>query len=188
MTLASAISMLSAHPKLDDRGSEILAAAISLQESTGRSLKEALHAMCTAWGVQRRENISGKWKNRSVATLQELLTNSVCLAAAQYLAASPENTGQEQRGAAEHELSVCSGAGAAEHVAPDVPSASTGRVSPDESTEASNATQGPAKKAKTVPTTWAQLEQRAAALPQTADDVMELPRNSKQIYPKVAAV
>ena len=212
MTLASAISMLSAHPKLDDRGSEILAAAISLQESTGRSLKEALHAMCIAWGVQRQEKISGKWKNRSVATLQELLTNAVCSAAAQYFAASPDNTTPEQRGAAEHGpsvssgtgaaehvapdvLSACtkntspehrgaaehaspvsSGAGAAEHVAPDVLSASTGRSSPAESAEASNATQGPAKKAKTVPVSWAQLEHRAVALPETAEDVMELRR------------
>ena len=103
MTLASTISMLSTQSNLDDRGSEILAAAISLQESTGRNRLGALRAMCTSWGVQRREKVSGKWKDRSVATLQELLTNAVCLAAAQYSAASPTNAGPEQRGAAEHE-------------------------------------------------------------------------------------
>ena len=138
--------------------------------------------MCTSWGVQRREKISGKWKNRSVGTLQELLTNSVCLAAEQYLAASQENTAPEQRGAAEHEPSVSSGIGAAEHVAPDVLSASTGRGSLDESTEASCATQGPAKKAKTVPVSWAQLEHRAVALPETAEDVMELRRLGPDLF------
>ena len=182
MTLASAISMLSAQPKLDVRGSEILAAAISLQKSTGRSLKEALHAMATSWGVQRQEKISGKWKNRSVATLQELLINAVCSAAAQYLAASPENTTPEQRGAAEHEPSDSSCTGAAEHVVPDVLSASTGRGSPAASTEASNATQGPAKKAKTVPVSWAQLEHRAVALPETAEDVMDLRRLGLDLF------
>ena len=182
MTLDQVISTLSAQANLDGRGSEILAAAITLRDSTGRDRKQAWRAMCTAWGVQRQESVSGKWKDRSVATLQELLTNAVCLAAAQYLAASPENTGPEQRGAAEHEPSVSSGTGAAEHVAPDVLSASTGRGSPDESTEASNATQGPAKKAKTVPVSWAQLEHRAVALPETAEDVMELRRLGPDLF------
>ena len=81
------------------------------------------------------------------------------------LSACTKNTGPEQRGAAEHASPVSSGAGAAEHVAADMLSASTGRVSPDESTEANNATHGPAKKAKTVPVSWAQLEHRAVALP-----------------------
>ena len=182
MTLASAISTLSAPTNLDDRGSKILAAAISLQDSTGRVRLGMLRAMCTSWGVQRREKISGKWKDRNVATLQELLTSTICLAAAQYLAASPENTAPEQRGAAEHASPGFSGTGAAEHVFSDVPSASTCRNSPDESTKASNATQGPAKKAKTVPVSWAQLEQRAAALPKTADDVMELRRLGPDLF------
>ena len=64
--------------------------------------------------------------------------------------ASPENANQEQRGAAEHEPFVSSGIGAAEHVPPDVLPASTRGGSPDESTEASNANQGLAEKAKTV--------------------------------------
>ena len=124
--------MLSAQPQLDDRGSEILAAATSLQESTGRSLRDTLRAMCASWGVQRREKIAGKWKDRSVGTLHELLNNSVCLAASQYLA----------RGAVENASSVSSVNGAAEHVAADVTSASTGRASPDECTEEDNATPG----------------------------------------------
>ena len=129
-----------------------------------------------------QEKISGKWKNRNVATLQELLTNTVSLAAAQYLAASPENTAPKQRGAAEHASPGSSGTGAAEHMAPDVVSASTARSSPDESTKASNATQGPAKKAKTVPVSWAQLEQRAVALPKTVDDVMKLRRLGPDLF------
>ena len=74
------------------------------------------------------------------------------------------------------------GTGTAEHVVPDLLSASTGRGSPDESTEASNATQGPAKKAKTVPVSWAQLEHRAVALPQTAEDVIELRRLGLDLF------
>ena len=151
MTLASTISMLSAQPKLDDRGSEILAAATSLQESTGRSLLPTLRAMCASWGVQRREKIAGKWKDRSVVTLHELLNNSVCLAASQYLAASQENVDSD---------------GAAEHLA---------AVAED------NATQGPAKKPKTV-LSWAQLADRAVALPETAEDVMELRRLSLDLF------
>ena len=108
MTLGSTISMLSAQTNLDDRGSEILAAATVLQDSTGRDRLGVLRAMCTSWGVQRREKTSGKWKDRSAATLQDLLTNAVCSATTQYLAAPPDNTGPEQRGAAEHELTVSS--------------------------------------------------------------------------------
>ena len=116
MTLDQVISTLSAQANLDGRGSEILAAAITLRDSKGRSLKEALFAMCTPWGVQRREKISGKWKNRSVATLQELLTNAVCLAAAQYLAAlcSPRV--------------ICLDGGAAEHTAPMAPKRMYGHI------------------------------------------------------------
>ena len=95
--------VLSAQSGLDDCGSKMLAAAISLQKSKGRSRLGALRAMCTSLGVQRREKASGKLKDRTVGTLQELLTNAVCLAAAQYSAASPTNAGPEQRGAAEHE-------------------------------------------------------------------------------------
>ena len=47
MTLDQVISTLSAQANLDGRGSEILAAAITLRDSTGRSLQDALHAMCT---------------------------------------------------------------------------------------------------------------------------------------------
>ena len=112
MTLDAVISTLSVQANLDDRGSEILAAATALQDSTGRDRLGALRAMCTSWGVQRREKTSGTWKDRNVATLQELLTNAVCLASEQYLAASPENTGPEQRGAAEHASPVSSGTGA----------------------------------------------------------------------------
>ena len=74
------------------------------------------------------------------------------------------------------------GTGAAEHVAPDVLSASTGRGSPDESAEAINATQGPAKKANTVTLSWAQLGHRAVALPETTEDVMELRRLGPDLF------
>ena len=173
MELASAISMLSARAHLDDRGREILAAAIRLRDCTGRERLGTLRAMCTTWGVQRQDKSSGKPKERPCAALDELLTNAVCSAAAQFLHAS------EQRGAAEQVApallsaeSTGSGAGAAEHV--PTASSSTGRQSPDASTEAR-----PAKKAKT---TWAQLDQRAVPLPPTADDVLTLCRLGPDLY------
>ena len=77
-------------------------------------------ATLTAWGVKRQEKVSGQWKKGNIATLQEHLTNAVCLAAAQYLVTSAENTCPEQRGAAEHASPGTSGTGAAKHVPPDV--------------------------------------------------------------------
>ena len=85
MTLDAAISMLLVQTNLDDSSSKILAAAITLRDSTGRDRLPAMRAMCTAWGVSRREKIRGQWKDRTLATLQELLTNAVCLAAVQFL-------------------------------------------------------------------------------------------------------
>jgi hypothetical protein len=109
MTLDAVIATLSAQANLDGRGSEILAAAITLRDSTGRDRKQSLRAMCGVWCVQRQERISGKWKDRGVATLHGLLTCSVCMAAARWHPEAPKQT--EQPGVSGHASSVSNRAG-----------------------------------------------------------------------------
>ena len=121
MTLDAVIATLSAQANLDGRGSEILAAAITLRDSTGRDRKQSLRAMCRVWCVQRQERVSGKWKDRSVATLHGLLTCSVCMAAARWHPEAPRQT--EQLSVSSHASSGSSGAGpehrgVTEHVSP----------------------------------------------------------------------
>ena len=129
MALDAAISKLSAHNVLDGRGTEILAAATRLRDLRERVLcgawgverrektdvscskdvwKEranAVRVMCGAWGVNRREKIDGKWKDRSLDSLQALLSDAVLLAAAQWQAdESIEPSEKKPRlGAAEHD-------------------------------------------------------------------------------------
>ena len=126
--LDSVIATLSAQANLDGRGSEILAAAITLRDSTGRDRLQSLRNMCRVWCVQRQEKVSGKWKNRSVATLHGLLTCSVCTAAARWHPEVPRQT--ERLSVSSHASSGSSGAGpehrgVTEHVSPGC--SSTGR-------------------------------------------------------------
>ena len=94
MTPEDAITKLSAHSDLDGRGTDILAAATTLRDSMGRDRHDALRSMCSAWGVDRREKISGKWKNRRLPVLEALLKDSVCLAAARW---QPNSHGQPEQ-------------------------------------------------------------------------------------------
>ena len=64
MTLQDAITKLAAHSDLDDLGKNILAAATTLRDSTGRDRANALRSMCSAWGVHRQEKADGTWKDR----------------------------------------------------------------------------------------------------------------------------
>ena len=115
---------MSAQANLDGRGSEILAAAITLRDIPGH---QTLRAMCRVWCVQRPERVPGKWKDRSVATLHGLLTCSVCMAAARWHPEAPRQTeqlgvsgyassgssraGPEHRGVTEHVSPGCSATG-----------------------------------------------------------------------------
>ena len=118
MTLDAVLATLSAQANLDGRGPEILAAAITLRDSPGH---QTLRAMCRVWCVQRQERVSGKWKDRSVATLHGLLTCSVCMAAARWHPEAPRQTeqmssgssmsGPEHRGVTEHVSPGCSATG-----------------------------------------------------------------------------
>ena len=103
MTLADAITKLSAYSDLDDLGMDILAAATTLRDSTGRDRVNALRSMCRAWGVGRRQKIAGQWKDRGLPVLESLLYESVCLAAARWQRNLHGQT--EQRGVSEHAAS-----------------------------------------------------------------------------------
>ena len=81
MDLHAAITRMTGFTDLDPRGEEILAAAISLRDATGRDRKQSLQGMCSSWGVLRREKISGKWKNRALALVDTELQQKVCAAA-----------------------------------------------------------------------------------------------------------
>ena len=70
MTLEDVIAKLDAHGELDDLGKHILAAAITLRDSTGRDRLPDLRRMCRAWGVDRQEKIDGKWQNRGCTFLR----------------------------------------------------------------------------------------------------------------------
>ena len=84
MALQYVISKLEAHGDLDDLGMDILAAATTLRDSTGRGRKQALRSMCRTWSVDRLENIDGKWKARGMPILESLLSEAVSLTAARW--------------------------------------------------------------------------------------------------------
>ena len=83
LTLDAAITKLTAERVLDERGQEILEAAITLRDASGRDRATALRLMTSSWGVNRRVKIEGKWKDRPLATVASELETAVCKAAAQ---------------------------------------------------------------------------------------------------------
>ena len=109
-------------------------------------------------------------------------------------ATGPQQSGQKQRGDPEHVVSdlreQLEKSGAAEHAPPE--SSKICPVAKSAGNAASTPDAGPAKKARTdtpeiVPSSrtqlsWAQLGQRAIALPQSAGDVMELRRLGPDLF------
>ena len=65
----------------DIRAKEILAAAITLRDSSGRDRAHKLRSMATSWGVTLNEKIEGKYKPRPTPALAEDIQASVCKAA-----------------------------------------------------------------------------------------------------------
>ena len=61
MSLDDVIAKLMAPGNEDRRGQEILAAAITLRDSSGRDRKAVLRNMATAWGVTEKMKIEGKY-------------------------------------------------------------------------------------------------------------------------------
>ena len=80
-TLDDVIAQLKAPGNEDTRGQEILAAAITLRDSSGRDRKAALRKMANAWGVTLNEKVAGRYKPRPNSALAESIQASVCKAA-----------------------------------------------------------------------------------------------------------
>ena len=62
----------------DVRAREILAAATTLRDSTGRDRKNALRKMANAWGVKLNDKVGDKYKPRPKPTLEKDIQASVC--------------------------------------------------------------------------------------------------------------
>ena len=80
ISLDDVIAKLKAVGKEDTRGEEILAAAITLRDSSGRDRKVALRKMANDWGVTVNEKVEGKYKPRLGHALAEDIQAAVCKA------------------------------------------------------------------------------------------------------------
>ena len=80
ISLDEVIAKLQATSDEDTRAKKILAAAITLRDTTGRDRKAALRQMANDWGVTRTENVEGKYKARSNSALSEDIQAAVCRA------------------------------------------------------------------------------------------------------------
>ena len=69
ITLDAAIAKLSAHSHIDKEGQDVLAAAITLRDASGRDRNIVLRLMCSTWDVDRRVKIEGKWRERPLPTI-----------------------------------------------------------------------------------------------------------------------
>ena len=138
MSLDDVIAKLKAPGNEDTRGQEILAAAITLRDSSGRDRKAALRKMATAWGVTVNEKIEGKYKPRPNSALAADIQASVCRAALDrespaepsqsFDTRSPSRTDAEPvpkkaktSGAAEHGAAVATHARGTVHQLPETP-------------------------------------------------------------------
>ena len=80
ISLDNVIAKVTAAGKEDARGQEILAAALTLRDATGRDRKAALRKMANAWGVAVTEKVEGKYKLRTNPALADDIEASVCKA------------------------------------------------------------------------------------------------------------
>ena len=138
ISLDEVIAKLKAAGKEDTRGEEILAAAITLRDSSGRDRKVALRKMANAWGVTANENVEGKYKPRPNSALAEDIQASVCKATSEWeLRMQPSESfstgstalkkaktaGAAERGAAvaRHATGIVRHAGGTVHHLPETP-------------------------------------------------------------------
>ena len=98
---------------------EILAAAITLRDSSGRDRKDALRKMANAWGVTVNEKVQGKYKRRPNSALAEDIQASVCKAALDWESQAEPSQSSDTRAPsiadAESVLKKARTTGAAEH-------------------------------------------------------------------------
>ena len=138
MSLNDVIAKLMAPGNEDRRGQEILAAAITLRDSSGRDRKAVLRNLATAWGVTEKMKIEGKYKHRPISALATDIQASVCRAALDrespaepsqsFDTRSPSRTDAEPvlkraktSGAAEHGAAVATHARGTVHQLPETP-------------------------------------------------------------------
>ena len=81
ISLDDVIAKLRAADKEDKRAQEILAAATTLRDCSGRDRKDALRKMANAWGVTLNEKVGAKYTPRLGSALAEDIQASVCKAA-----------------------------------------------------------------------------------------------------------
>ena len=81
ISLDDVIAKLRAADNEDKRAQEILAAATTLRDCSGRAPKDALRKMANAWGVTLNEKVGAKYTPRPGSALAEDIQASVCKAA-----------------------------------------------------------------------------------------------------------
>ena len=109
ISLDVAIAKLQHHEETDECASDILAAAITLRDSTGRDRKESLHRMTgTKWGVARSIQIDGSWRNRPLQHIAQDLAVTVCNAAVrwEHQCAAKDEVRASTTGAPEHNCRI----------------------------------------------------------------------------------
>ena len=97
MSLDDVIAKLMAPGNEDTRGQEILAAAITLRDSSGRDRQTALRKMANAWGVTVNEKVEGKYKPRPNSALAEDIQAAVCKAALDWESRAQPSQGSDKR-------------------------------------------------------------------------------------------
>ena len=80
-SLNEVINKLKATVNIDARGETILAAAITLRDSTWRNRRAALRQMASAWKVTLNQKVDGKYKPRPNAALAGDIEAALCKAA-----------------------------------------------------------------------------------------------------------
>ena len=138
ISLDDVIAKLKAAGNEDTRGEEILAAAITLRDSSGRDRKDALRKMANAWGVTVNEKVEGKYKPRPNSALAEDIQAAVCKAALDWESQAEPSQISDTRapsrtyaevvrkkarttGAAEHGAAEATHAGGTVHHLPETP-------------------------------------------------------------------
>ena len=83
-SLNEVINKLKATINIDARGEKILAAAITLRDSSGRDRQLALRQMASAWKVTLNQKVDGKYKLRTDAAVAEDIEVALCKAASDW--------------------------------------------------------------------------------------------------------
>ena len=97
ISLDDVIAKVKAAANEDTCGQEILAAAITLRDSSGRDRQTALRKMANSWGVTVNEKVEGKYKPRPNSALAEDIQAAVCKAALDWESRAQPSQGSDKR-------------------------------------------------------------------------------------------